>query len=123
MKATVDTVIEHMITRTSKAGKEYEAMKVQLELESGELVKVLSFDEVELGAVVDVEKNGDFWNIVKPKRGQAELTEIKEMLVSMDKKLNKLLVGAPEGLEFARAQNAKLKNQATVDEVFEPEDE
>jgi len=42
------------------------------------------------------------------------------MLVSMDKKLNKLLVGAPEGLEFARAQNTKLKNQATVDEVFEP---
>lgn len=119
-----------MQERVSKTGKTYEAARVQLELESGELVKVLSFDEVDLGVVVDVEKNGDFWNIVKPKRGQAELTEIKEMLVSMDKKLNKLLVGAPSGLEFAKAQNDRIKesqaehikNQASVDEVFEPDE-
>jgi len=117
-KATVTEVIEPMEDRVSKAGKTYKAMKVELEIEGGELVKVLSFNQVDLGEVVEVKQNdAGYWNIDAPRKNQVDLSPVLDELKKVHEKLDKLLLLSPKGKDFAKTVRDGL------DDVYDvPED-
>ena len=90
-KGTVRTIVEKMRERTSKAGYEYKAMKVEVEIDNGEAATILSFDPLEVGDEVQLTKNGEYWNVDKPKKNdngdalQAIYLQQKQIIERLDK--------------------------------------
>ncbi len=68
-EAQIIDIAEPMQEREKKDGSgTYTAMRVTIKLPDGALETIISFDEKKVGEVVSVEKNGKYWNIVKPAR-------------------------------------------------------
>lgn len=68
MKGRITSILEEFQNRTSKAGAPYSASKVEVELENGELATILSFNDLPIGSDVELEKKGEYWNIVSKKQ-------------------------------------------------------
>lgn len=80
-KATISSVIEEFRQRTSKAGKPYSAMKVEVELEDGSTATVLVFEERAIGDSLELVKKDNFWNVVSEKRtAQPQSDDVSRML-------------------------------------------
>ena len=136
MEATVREITEEYGEKISKAGKKYNAMRVEVETVAGESINLMSFDEIGIGQIVQLEKNGEYWNIAKPKkRVDVNLDPVIEILRLIYKQNQTILKGisalqgiAPEpnavpdqtGLEKARAKAAEIKKRAEAKPEPEP---
>lgn len=121
MDAVVTEVVEPMEERTAKSGKTYKAMKVEVELESGETERVLSFNLIKVGDSVKLKKNGEYWNIDAPRQSQVDLTPVLEALKFVAEQNKQILARLPSksGYDVAKEKAKEIKDKVEPVDIDE----
>ncbi len=90
MKGTVESVVEPFGQKFSeKTQKHYAAMKAKVRLEDFNVVTVLVFEEKAVGDELELEKKGDYWNVVS-KRQMADNQKHDEIMDALRKLYKKV---------------------------------
>lgn len=89
-----------------------------VELEGGEIISVLFFNEKHEGEQVQLEKNGQYWNEAKKSKSSTADPELKEQLNRIESKLDKLL-GMDEPTKTIDIDNVpdRTPSRLTTDKV------